>query len=157
MKEIATITDHGTGYNAEQGYQVTLGMERALGAHPETSSDAPTSLACPENEALVGVRLGEQNYSLNDKTVPVIARVWLTCAKLVLTQQADQLSVTWSGAKELAPASGSIANGTAWLVSANAPDGTVASRLLGASGSWIDRVGFGVSRVSVVMRSAGPR
>ncbi len=140
--------------NAEHGYRVTLGTDRALKAHPDTSPGTPTSLACPENEALVGVRLGEQNYySVDDsKTVPVIARVWLTCAKLVLSEVAGKLSVTWSGAKELAPASGSIANGTAWLVSANAPDGLVASRLLGASGSWIDRVGFGVSRVGVVMR-----
>ena len=139
--------------NAEHGYQVTLGAARALDAHPETSPGTPTTLACPENEALIGVRLGEQNYSLGDgKTVPVIARVWLTCGKLVLIEQAGKLSVTWTGAKELAPASGSIANGTAWLVSANAPEGLIASRLLGAAGTWIDRVGFGVSRVGVVMR-----
>jgi hypothetical protein len=139
--------------NAEHGYQVTLGTDHALSAHPATSVDTPTTLSCGAHEAVVGVRLAEQYYGLADsKSVPVISRVWLTCAKLVLTDVAGKLSVTWSGAKELAPASGSIANGTAWLVSANAPEGLVASRLLGASGSWIDRVGFGVSRVGVVMR-----
>ena len=139
--------------NAEQGYRVTLGTDRTLVAHPETSNDTPTTLACPENEAIVGVRVAEQYYSVSySKTVAVISRIWLTCAKLVLDKSDGKLGITWTGAKELAPASGSIANGTAWLVSANAPDRLIASRLLGASGSWIDRVGFGVTRIEVVVR-----
>jgi hypothetical protein len=89
--------------------------------------------------------LGQARPDWND---PLMPRLGLSCAKLVLTDVAGKLSVTWIGAKELAPASGSIVNGTAWLVSANAPEGLIASRLLGASGSWIDRVGFGAAWVS---------
>jgi hypothetical protein len=139
--------------NAEHGYKVTLGASRALAAHPDASPDASTPLECPADETLVGMRIAQQNYPISDiKTVPVITRVWLTCAKLVLTDAAGKLGVTWQGPMELAPASGSMANGTAWLVQAAAPAGLVGSRLLGSAGSWVDRVGFGVSSLNVVMR-----
>lgn len=139
--------------NAEHGYRVKLSDERALPPHPTSSNDKETPLACPEDEALVGLRLAQQHYELGDGTsVPVTTRVWLTCAKLVLSESSGKLGVTWTGAKEQAPASGSFANGTAWLVSSMAPDGLVASRLLGFSGSWIDRVGFGVSRLGIELR-----
>jgi hypothetical protein len=139
--------------NAEHGYRVKLSDERALPPHPTSSNDTETPLTCPEDEALVGLRLAQQHYALGDGTsVPVTTRVWLTCAKLVLSDSSGKLSVTWTGAKEQAPASGSFANGTAWLVSSMAPEGLVASRLLGTSGSWIDRVGFGVSRLGIELR-----
>lgn len=139
--------------SAAHGYQVKLTGARALPAHPSASQDTAVNLACAEDEALVGLRLAQQHYDLGaDGPVPVIVRVWLTCAKLVLVEVDGKLGITWQGAKELAPASGSIANGTAWLVSSVAPDGLVPSRLLGASGSWVDRVGFGVSRLDVVAR-----
>lgn len=139
--------------NAEHGYRVKLSDERTLPAHPVSTNDTETPLACPEDEALVGLRTAQQHYSFGDGTSrPVTTRVWLTCAKLVLTDSAGKLSVTWTGAKEQAPASGSFADGTAWLVSSMAPEGLVASRLLGFSGSWIDRVGFGVSRLGIELR-----
>ena len=139
--------------NAPHGYLVALGKDRALPAHPTKSTDAPNTLSCPENEAVVGLRLAQQHETLSDNSVvAVTSRVWLTCAKLVLVDHDGKLDVTWEGAKELAPASGSIANGTAWLVSSSAPDGLVASRLLGTSGSWIDRLGLGVSRIDVVLK-----
>jgi len=139
--------------NAAHGYAVKLTGDRALPAHPSSSQDTAINLACAEDEAVIGLRLAQQHYDLGaDGSVPVIVRVWLTCAKLVLVEVDAKLGITWQGAKELAPASGSIANGTAWLVSSVAPAGLVASRLLGASGSWVDRVGFGVSRLDVVTR-----
>jgi hypothetical protein len=139
--------------NAAQGYRVKLTGERRLSGHPATSLDTPVNLWCPQDEALVGLRLAQQGYDFGNGDVrPVITRVWATCAKLVLVDHNGKLAITWQGAKELAPASGSYANGTAWLVSSIAPDGSVGSRLLGASGSWVDRVGFGVSRVDVVVR-----
>jgi hypothetical protein len=139
--------------NAVNGYRVVLTDDRALAPHPASTTDGLTALACPENEALVGLRLAQQHYTLSDNSsVPVTSRVWLTCAKLVLVERDGKWGVTWEGQKELAPASGSIANGTAWLESVSAPAGLVASRLLGTSGSWIDRLGFGVSRVDVVLR-----
>jgi hypothetical protein len=138
---------------AEHGYRVKLSNERALPPHPTSSNDSETPLACPEDEALVGLRLAQQHFALGDgSSVPVTTRVWLTCAKLVLTESAGKLGVTWTGAKEQAPASGSFANGTAWLVSSMAPEGLVASRLLGTSGSWIDKIGFGVSRLGIELR-----
>lgn len=139
--------------NAEHGYRVVLGAPRALGAHPEATTDPASLLACPNHEALVGLRLAQQHYTLSDNSVAAVtSRVWLSCAELVLSEHHGKLGVTWQGKKELAPASGSIANGTAWLVASNAPEGLVGSRLLGTSGSWIDRVGFGVSRLDVVLR-----
>jgi len=139
--------------NAQHQYQVTLGAVRTLQAHPGGSSDSPTQLACPNNDALVGIRLAQQHYTLGDGSVAAVtSRIWLTCAKLVLSEHGGQLGVTWEGPKELAPASGSIANGSAWFASSTAPEGLVASRLLGTSGSWIDRVGFGVSHLGLVMR-----
>ena len=139
--------------DAEHQYKVTLGDVRTLTPHPGASPDWPTRLMCPNDGALVGIRLAQQYYGASDgKAVAVTSRIWLTCAKLVLKEQGTGLGVTWEGAKELAPASGSIANGTAWLVSSAAPEGLVGSRLLGTSGSWIDRVGFGVSELNVVFK-----
>lgn len=139
--------------NAEHHYQVSLGDVRALTPHPGASPDWPTRLLCPNDDALVGIRLAQQYYGASDgKAVAVTSRIWLTCAKLVLNQHGEELGVTWEGAKELAPASGSIANGTAWFASSSAPEGLVGSRLLGTSGSWIDRVGFGVSQLKVVRK-----
>jgi hypothetical protein len=139
--------------NAVHGYKVKLSADRALSAHPTMSQDTQTHLSCPEDDVLVGVRISQQNYiASNSQSFAVIPRIWLTCAQLVLAERDGALGVTWQGAKELAPASGSIANGTAWFVQASAPDGLVASRLLGASGSWVDRVGFGVSRLDVLIR-----
>jgi hypothetical protein len=139
--------------NAEHQYQVSLGDVRALTPHPGASPDWPTRLVCPNDDALVGIRLAQQYYGASDgKAVAVTSRIWLTCAKLVLNQHGEELGVTWEGAKELAPASGSIANGTAWFASSHAPEGLVGSRLLGTSGSWIDRVGFGVSQLKVVLK-----
>lgn len=138
---------------AEHHYQVTLGDVRALTPHPGASPDWPTRLVCPNNDALVGIRLAQQYYGPSDgKNVAVTSRIWLTCAKLVLCEHGNALGVTWEGAKELAPASGSIADGTAWFTTSSAPEGLVGSRLLGTSGSWIDRVGFGVSQLNVVLK-----
>jgi hypothetical protein len=135
---------------ASHGYAVKLGDDRALAAHPQSVPDELVPLSCPQNEALVGLRLAQQHYGVGDgKSVPVTTRVWLTCAKLVLDEIDGKLSVTWTGARELAPASGSIADGTAWLISSSAPARQAASRLLGASGSWVDRIGFGVSQLGV--------
>lgn len=139
--------------NAEHQYQVKLGDVRALQPHPGASPDWPTRLVCPNDDALVGIRLAQQYYTPSDgNAVAVTSRIWLTCAKLVLKAHGDELAVSWEGAKELAPASGSIANGTAWFASSAAPEGLVGSRLLGTSGSWIDRVGFGVSELKVVLK-----
>jgi hypothetical protein len=139
--------------NAVHGYRVKLTAERALSAHPATSADTAVNLACPPDEALVGLRLAQQYYDFGEGTVlPVITRVWVTCAQLVLVDHDGKLGIAWNGPKELAPASGSIANGTAWLVSSPAPDGLVGSRLLGAAGNWVDRVGFGVTKLDVVLR-----
>jgi hypothetical protein len=133
------------------GYTLSLKAEAALAAHPTDGQDTATTLSCPTNEALVGLRISQQHATLPDETTPtVIPMIWLSCAKLILVQQRDELGVTWTGLKELAPASGSIANGTAWFASALATEGLVATRLHGAAGTWIDRVGLGVSRVEVV-------
>jgi hypothetical protein len=132
---------------------VRLTGDTVLAAHPTTSTDTAVSIACPDDEALVGLRLAQQNYAPSDApSEPVITRIWVTCASLSLVDHNGGLGIAWQGAKELAPASGSYANGTAWLVQSMAPDGLVGSRLLGSAGSWVDRVGFGVTALSVVTK-----
>lgn len=138
---------------APHGYAVRLSNARKLAPHPQTSTDPLTSLDCPADEALVGVRISQQYVTVNGAGMTaIIPRVWLSCARLVLVEREGKLEVDWQGMKEIAPASGSLANGTAWFASAFAPQGTVASRLLGATGAWVDRIGFGVSRVEVIVR-----
>jgi hypothetical protein len=133
------------------GYTLSLSSEAPLAAHPDTGEDTVTTLSCPTNEALVGVRISEQHATLaNEASATVIPVIWISCAKLVLVEQGGQLSVTWKGLKELAPASGSLANGTAWFASTVAPGGLVPTRLHGAASSWIDRGGIGGSRVEIV-------
>jgi hypothetical protein len=144
---IARATD------AEGGYRISLGNPRPLAAHPETTSDTTTLLACPENEALVGMRIAQQHVTLEGGGVTTVStRLWLTCAKLVLTTQDGKQAVVWQGAKETSPVSGSMADGTAWFAESKAPEGSVGSRLLGTSGAWVDRIGFGISRLGVVLR-----
>jgi hypothetical protein len=137
--------------SAALGFGVTLNGDSPLAAHPEAGDSTLTKLTCPENEALVGLRISQQHVTLSDSSMAtVIPRIWLSCAKLVLLERPDKtLGVAWDGLKELAPASGSIADGTAWFASVQAEQGLVATRLLGASGNWIDRVGFGLSRIEV--------
>lgn len=142
-----------TDTTAALGYRIRLLGERALPAHPESSSDELSPLACPQDQALVGLRLAQQHYALDPTTsVPVTTRVWLSCAKLELARTDQSLSVTWSASTEQGPVSGSFANGMAYFVSASAPQGLFASRLLGASGSWVDRLGFGVSRLGIELK-----
>jgi hypothetical protein len=139
--------------DAEGGYRISLVSPRPLAAHPETTGDTATSLACPQDEALVGMRIAQQHVTLEGGTVTAVTtRLWLTCAKLVMVTAQGNQSVTWQGAKETSPVSGSMADGTAWFAESKAPEGSVGSRLLGTSGAWVDRIGFGVSRLGVVLR-----
>jgi hypothetical protein len=139
--------------NADHGYKVTLQAERTLGAHPPSGSSKPVRLACPEDEAVVGMRLAQQNFAPADgPSGPVTTRIWITCAKLMLSATTDQSQLVWAGAKEQAPLSGSIANQTAWFVQASAPDKLVASRLIGSSSERVERVSFGVSRLNLLTR-----
>jgi hypothetical protein len=130
--------------SAPLGYGVELSDVAPLEPHPAMNEDTQTQLACPENEAMVGLKVSEQHVTVgDDPSVTIIPRVWVSCAKLTLVKRGDDsLAIAWEGLKELAPASGSI--------SAVAPPGLVATRLHGASGSWVDRVGFGVSKLEVV-------
>lgn len=134
------------------GYAVQLSDVAPLPPHPTTNEQTQTMLACPDNEAMVGLKVSEQHVTVGDNlSATIIPRVWVSCAKLTLVKREDDsLAIDWAGLKELAPASGSIADGTAWYASAVAPQGLVATRLHGASGSWVDRVGFGVSKLEVV-------
>jgi hypothetical protein len=56
-----------------------------------------------------------------------------------------------SGADDYASALGSMADDSAWYAYSDVPVGQVATRLNGASGAWIDRLGFGVSNTSVAL------
>ena len=53
--------------------------------------------------------------------------------------------------KQMAPVTGGLANDMAWYEDSAIPAGHATTRLLGSSGSWIDRVGLGISKLSVAL------
>lgn len=136
--------------NADSGYEVKLSSDVTLAAHPPTTENPVVTATCPENETLVGLRLSQQNTTLAGGAMAVIIpQVTLSCAKLTLSKQGDGYVVSWEGKRELAPVSGTHANNMAWFVETVVTSGTVATRLGGASGSWIDRLGLGISKVVI--------
>jgi hypothetical protein len=139
--------------SAPQGYELELFAARELGPHPATTPDPVTTLTCSPGEAVVGLRLSQQNQDFNGSAKIITPRAWLTCARLVLKKSGDALEVTWEGAKEIGPVSGSWVNENAnWFVETKAAAPLVASRLLGRTGDWVDRAGFGVSEMKIVAR-----
>jgi hypothetical protein len=137
--------------DTSSGYEVRLVDETALAPHPAQTSDTVSRLACVSDEALVGVRLSQQMATVSGGTFTVIPKIWLSCAKLTVTKRGDDYVVDWQGKREMAPAQGSIANGTAWFAESTIPAGVVATRLLGAADGWVDRVGLGVSQLVVAV------
>jgi hypothetical protein len=139
--------------NAPEGYELELFGARELAPHPTTSPDTVTTLSCSPGEAMVGLRLSQQNQDFAGTNKVITPRAWLTCARLVLTKDGEALSVKWEGAKQVGPVSGGLVNENAnWFVESKAEAPFVASRLLGRTGDWVDRAGFGVSQVKVVPR-----
>jgi hypothetical protein len=133
--------------NAPAGYAVTLTAGSTLPAHPDTSPDLKQILACPENETIVGLRISQQN---NNNQV-IIPKIWINCAKLVLSKGSDGYSIDWEGMNQSAPVSGGLANDMAWYEDSGIPALHVATRIIGASGSWIDRIGLGISKLTVAV------
>jgi hypothetical protein len=137
--------------DAASGYKVRLVDDTALAPHPADAQGAITKLTCVADEALVGVRISQQAATVDGNKYTVIPKVWLSCAKLTLSKQGDAYVVDWEGKREMAPAEGSIANGTAWFAESMIPSGVVATRWLGAADGWVDRIGLGVSKVVVAV------
>lgn len=139
--------------NAEQGFEVKLVQPRDLPPHPATSGDPVQALTCSPGEVIVGLRLSQQRQDFNGKEGIIIARAWLTCARLVLKKTDSGLSIDWEGPKEIGPVSGGLVNEFSnWFVETKLTAPQVASRLRGQSGSFLDRAGFGVSELEVVYR-----
>jgi hypothetical protein len=136
--------------SATSGYIVKLVDDAPLAAHPETTDSPVIRASCNENETLVAIRISQQHSTLADgSTIAVIPQVTLSCAKLVVSKQGDDYAMSWEGKREMAPVTGTYADGTAWFAETFVPDGTVATRLGGASGAWIDRLALGVSNVVI--------
>jgi hypothetical protein len=129
-------------------YQVLLSSARDLSPHPETTSSAVAPLSCPENQALVGLRIAQQTSNAST----VIPRIWISCAALTLSKGASGYGVAWQSAAEIGPLSGSYANDTAWFEQDTAPTTQAPVRLIGASGFWVDRTGFATGTLSVVLQ-----
>jgi hypothetical protein len=139
--------------NASEGYELELFAERELPPHPMTTPDKVTTLSCSPGEAVVGLRLSQQNQDFSGTNKVITPRAWLTCARLVLKKDGEALSVKWEGAKQVGPVSGSLVNENAnWFVETKAEAPFVATRMLGRTGDWVDRAGFGISEVKVVPR-----
>lgn len=127
------------------GYAIALAAGALLAAHPETSTDQTTVVTCPEGEALVGVGVAQQYASSATQTYVIIPEIWLSCAKLSLVQSGSEYYVDWDDSHDLESVYGSMSGDTDWYQYSEVPVGQLATRLRGASGVWIDRLGFGVS------------
>lgn len=140
---IAADTSH-----SPYSYGLALSAPRDLTPHPETTPSAATKLACPADRAVVGLRIAQQN----DGDKQVVSRIWITCARLALDSTDKGYVIAVREPAEIGPLSGEIANDTAWFEKDIAPVPQVAVRLIGSSGSWIDRVGLGTGTASVGLR-----
>ena len=135
--------------SAPLGYALTLRAAAPLPAHPEMSTDPISTLLCDAGEALVGFRvaLADIPFGDADGKATVITRLWVSCSKLLLVQRPNGAIAIEAAAvsQELAPACGSMAKDGAPLATSTAPKGSLLTRLFGASGLWVDRMGTGVS------------
>ncbi|HYP88169.1 MAG TPA: hypothetical protein VEQ59_08445 [Polyangiaceae bacterium] len=133
------------------GYDVTTSEGSMLAAHPETTQDVQTSLSCRAGEAVVGLGISQQNAQSDTGTFIVIPEVWLSCAKLSLVQTDSDYYLDWQDAYDLDSLFGTMSDDSAWYEYSEVPAGQVATRFKGASGAWIDRMGFGVSSTLVTL------
>jgi hypothetical protein len=135
---------------APSGYIVKLVADAELAPHPPTTDSPISQTMCNENETLVGLRISQQYTAMPDGSMlAVIPQVTLFCAKLTVAKEGDAYSMNWEGKRAMAPVTGSDANDTAWFAETAIPAGSVATRLAGASGAWIDRLALGVSNVVI--------
>jgi hypothetical protein len=136
--------------DAVSGYAVKLVDGAELAPHPPSSENPVTQALCNENETLVGLRISQQHTALADGSmIAVIPQITLSCAKLTLAKDGDAYRMSWEGKREMAPVTGTYANNTAWFAETFITSDTVATRLGGASGDWIDRLALGVSNVVI--------
>ncbi|HYP90517.1 MAG TPA: hypothetical protein VEQ59_20240, partial [Polyangiaceae bacterium] len=134
------------------GYDVALGAEAMLAPYPATTKDATTAMKCGANEAVVGVGVAQQNLQSDTGTFVIIPEVWLSCAKLSLVPSGDDdYYLDWQDAYDLDSVFGTMSDNSSWYEYSEVPTGQVATRLLGASGAWLDRLGFGVSNTLVTL------
>lgn len=127
------------------GYEMVIASGALLTAHPETSADQPVVMTCPNGEALVGVGVAQQYAASATQTYVIIPEIWLSCAQLSLAQSGSDYYVDWDDSHDLESVYGSMAGDTDWYQYSEVPVGQLATRLRGASGVWIDRLGLGVS------------
>ncbi len=138
--------------DAPGAYNVLLTNDRELAPHPDTTTNTVQKLMCLDNEALIEIHIGEQSASSGGQPITIIPKIWLDCAKLTLSAPAaGGYAINWEGKRDMPPLAGSESNGTAYFADSSAATGTVATRLRGFSGSWIDRIGLGVSTLQVVV------
>jgi hypothetical protein len=139
--------------SAPLGYALTLRAAAPLPPHPTKSIDAISTLLCDAGAALVGFRVALEDipFSDADGKATVITRLWVTCSKLVLVQRSDGAIAIEADSvkKELAPACGTMPKDTAPLGISMAPMGSLPTRLFGASGLWVDRIGIGASELQL--------
>jgi len=138
---------------ASSGYSLAVNAAPPLPAHPEMSADGIATLLCNAGQGLVGFRSALQDVPFPDAdgVATVTTRIWVSCAKLALVRRSSgALGIQATGASvELAPASGSLAKDSDLIASATAPVGQLPTRVFGASGLWVDRVGIGLSELQV--------
>jgi hypothetical protein len=133
------------------GYRVIVGAGGTLAPHPETSPDIQAMMRCPANEVLVGLGIAQQNLESATGTFVVISEIWVSCAPLSVVQSDSDYYLDWHDAYDFASIVGSMSDDSAWYAYSEVPTGRLATRLNGASGAWIDRLGFGVSNPSVAL------
>jgi len=125
------------------------GTTRALALHPTTTTTPNlTAFVCPDDRVMVGLRVSQQAYS----TFLVMPKIWVICAELTFdTDTGDAPRGSWQNAFELGPLSGYyVSDAGESVLASNAPEGrSVPVKLVGSSGDWMDRIGYGLAELSV--------
>jgi hypothetical protein len=126
----------------------TSGVPTLLAPHPAMVSQASRSLVCPEGRVMFGLRVTQAIW----EAFVVIPKVWVGCATLTISSEQHEggPAIQREDPIEIGPISGFYVGDAGETFQSNLLDEAVVPvELVGASGDWVDRVGYGVASLSV--------
>ena len=144
---------HTDTTDAGPSYSYTLGPWYDRSLAPASSDDDKNTLrdlSCPDDTVLTGVQ-----GTVSDDDSRYIEAIRISCAPPLVTGSsgAEVLDSDRSREKWFGPYICSGCPSTpVYNYSMTIPKGRVAGRLFGGVGKWVDRVGFGASRASIVAK-----
>ena len=126
----------------------TFGLPTMLEPHPEMVTETPQSLVCPEDHVLVGLSVSQETWG----DYVVIPKVWAECAVLTIVsgERDGSLAIRRDDLIEVGPIAGFYAGDAGQTFQSDLlKESVVPVQLVGASGNWLDRIGYGVANLSV--------